>query len=83
MRLALDFQNVLCLPCAQSPHLSAAANGPSHFPLKLRELTLLPPSVFLAQRLVVSTQDQALGGFTDSTSWRHLVGGEAEAVHSV
>lgn len=68
----------------QSPHLSEAANGPSHFPLKLRELTLLQPSVFLAQCLVVYTQDQALGRFIDSTSWRHLVGGEeAEAVHSV
>lgn len=72
------------LPCAQSPHLSVAANGPSHFPLKLRELTLLQPSIYLAQCLMVYTQDQALGRFTDSTSWRHLVGGEeAEAVHSV
>lgn len=52
-----------------------AANDPSRFPLKLRELTLLPPFVFLAQRLVVHTQNQALEGFTDSTSWRHWVGG--------
>lgn len=57
MRLELDFQNVtlgsdLCLSSAQSPHLLVVANGLSRFPGLLRELTLLPPSVLLAQCLI-------------------------------